>query len=97
MGVTPGVNADSPISERLRNAENSSRVFGVTTNTTASGYIGVRQLAERLGVSASTALRRCQSGEIPAIQMPGRTGTWVINLADLPPRGSQGDHDNFAA
>lgn len=69
----------------------------MTTNTQASDVISVQQLADRLGVSISTALRRCQSGEVPATKLPGRTGTWVIKLSDLPPRGSQGDHDTFAA
>lgn len=57
---------------------------GVTHDAATEDMLSVQQLAEHLGVSPRTALRRVQDGEIPATKLPGRTGAWVISRRDLP-------------
>jgi excisionase family DNA binding protein len=56
----------------------------VTNTTPVDQMLSVQQLAEHLGVSTRTALRKVQDGDIPATKLPGRTGAWVINRRDLP-------------
>lgn len=51
---------------------------------TKPDLISVQQLAELLGVSVRTALRRVQDGDIPATKLPGRRGAYVIDRADVP-------------
>lgn len=70
----------------------------MTATTQATDLLGVQELADRLGVSTSTALRRIQSGEIPAQKLRGKTGAWVIKASDLPDiPDPQNEPDEFAA
>lgn len=75
-------------------------ILGAVTNAakiSTDDMLSVQQLADHLGVSVRTALRRVQSGEIPATKLPGRTGAWVVSRRVLSGLRPQDEHDEFAA
>lgn len=41
------------------------------------------QVAELLGVNRATVNRRAAAGELPATKLPGRTGAYLFDRADI--------------